>query len=188
MDEDPLGFTKQTALLLKGLGCTDLIPQFKKRNISTTELSELDEEDFITLGADRELAEKLVTQFNIKYKRGESSELIAQHRLKELIEILRNGKQELSLLQALITFARLKLLKEQTDFFIDYDEPLRASQALSMAASATLLEIKDAEHKLCELAGYLDMNNESKRRYIYLSALISGIGVTVYIVMRVCNN
>lgn len=49
--EDVLGFTKQTETLITGLGGTpDVIKEFRKRNISTDELSELTEFDLIKLG------------------------------------------------------------------------------------------------------------------------------------------
>ena len=48
--EDPLGFTKQTATMLEGLGAKHLIPQFKRRNISTHDLPALCKEDLMVLG------------------------------------------------------------------------------------------------------------------------------------------
>ena len=49
--EDVLGFTKQTEILLTGLGGgPEVIKEFRKRNISTDELAELNEIDLITLG------------------------------------------------------------------------------------------------------------------------------------------
>lgn len=48
--EDPLGFTKQTATMLIGLGAGELIPQFRKRNISTQALAALSKRDLLVLG------------------------------------------------------------------------------------------------------------------------------------------
>lgn len=49
--EDILGFTKQTETLITGLGGTpELVEEFRKRNISNEELSELHEYDLIALG------------------------------------------------------------------------------------------------------------------------------------------
>lgn len=47
---DPLGFTKQTATLLRGLGASELIVECKKRNISTDVLQELTVQELIMLG------------------------------------------------------------------------------------------------------------------------------------------
>lgn len=49
--EDILGFTRQTETLITGLGGTPgLIEEFRKRNISTDELTDLTEYDLIALG------------------------------------------------------------------------------------------------------------------------------------------
>lgn len=49
--EDPLGFTDRTASLLQGLQIPKvLIDEIRKRNISTEELSVLNEDDLISLG------------------------------------------------------------------------------------------------------------------------------------------
>ena len=47
---DPFGFTKQTMSLLRGLGAPELIPECKKRNISTDVLHELTVQELIMLG------------------------------------------------------------------------------------------------------------------------------------------
>lgn len=47
---DPFGFTKQTATLLRGLNASELIPECKKRNISTDVLHELSVQELIMLG------------------------------------------------------------------------------------------------------------------------------------------
>lgn len=47
---DPLGFTRQTEILLRGLGATNLIKECKRKNVSTNVLHKLNKEDFITLG------------------------------------------------------------------------------------------------------------------------------------------
>lgn len=47
---DPFGFTKQTMSLLRGLGVPELIPECKKRNISTDVLHELTVQELIMLG------------------------------------------------------------------------------------------------------------------------------------------
>lgn len=47
---DPLGFTRQTELLLRGVEAQNLIQEFKKRNISTETLHKLAKEDLMKLG------------------------------------------------------------------------------------------------------------------------------------------
>lgn len=47
---DPLGFTKQTEILLYGVRAQNLIQEFKKRNISTDALHKLTKEDLVKLG------------------------------------------------------------------------------------------------------------------------------------------
>lgn len=47
---DYLGFTKQTALVLRSLGGNNLIKPCEERNISTSELHKLTKNDFIQLG------------------------------------------------------------------------------------------------------------------------------------------
>lgn len=67
-EADPLGFTRQTAMILEGLNAQDLIPEFKKRNIPTDALPELSKDDLMVLGATDELADKLQQQFKIRVR------------------------------------------------------------------------------------------------------------------------
>ena len=49
--EDVLGFTRQTEMLLTGIGAPpDVIKEFRKRNLSSDELSQLTEFDLVKLG------------------------------------------------------------------------------------------------------------------------------------------
>lgn len=50
MKYNPLGFNKHTEALLRGLGGSDLIKEFKRKDISTDVLHKLSKEDFILLG------------------------------------------------------------------------------------------------------------------------------------------
>lgn len=50
MNFDPLGFTRQTEMVLRGVGAQDLIKEFKNRNISTNQLHRLTKEDLVILG------------------------------------------------------------------------------------------------------------------------------------------
>lgn len=45
-----LEFSKQTEMLLCGIGAKNLIQEFKKLNISTSALHKLTKEDFVKLG------------------------------------------------------------------------------------------------------------------------------------------
>lgn len=49
-NEDVLGFTNQTAVLLCGMGAKDLLPQFMDKNISTELLADLTITDLRMLG------------------------------------------------------------------------------------------------------------------------------------------
>lgn len=47
--DNPLGFSRETAALVTGLGCSNLT-QFKKKNISIDDLKHLTPEDLAILG------------------------------------------------------------------------------------------------------------------------------------------
>ncbi|XP_033219515.1 uncharacterized protein LOC117174471 [Belonocnema kinseyi] len=188
--EDVLGFTKQTETLIKGLGGTpDVIKEFRKRNISTDELSELTEFDLIKLGADYTLITGILTQLK-NVQRKSSENLTLQHRFKSVIEIVKNGQSHLDLLSAYIAYARLRLSKEQINFFIEPDKSLRASQALKIAVKATLKEIDDISRELSSLEKYIstmDDNIPHTKKYIKLGMAVGGLGLTVCVLVHLCK-
>lgn len=58
-------------MILEGLGAGDLIPQFKRRNISTQALSQLSKEDFMTIGANKDLSQIMVKQLRLGSEKNE---------------------------------------------------------------------------------------------------------------------
>ncbi|KOC70195.1 hypothetical protein WH47_08541 [Habropoda laboriosa] len=144
---DPFGFTKQTASLLRGLGASELIPECKKRNISTDVLHELSIQELVML-----------------------------------------GEQHISLIQAFVTYCRLRLVKERINTFVDPDKGLSTSKILPIAINATLAEIDEARKSLSELEKLIlrlrvkPKRNRTRRVCIF----ISGIGLVTLVLFKIC--
>ncbi|CAL7950871.1 unnamed protein product [Xylocopa violacea] len=148
---DPFGFTKQTATLLRGLGVSEIISECKKRNISTDILHQLSTQELIMLGADPKKAEELQNTLNVKKKRSAIIAINIEDRLEHLIEIIKHGEQQFSLIQAFVAYCRLRLMKERINMFVDPDKSLSASNILPIAVNATLTEINQTKRDLAEL-------------------------------------
>ncbi|XP_015433357.1 PREDICTED: synaptogyrin-2 [Dufourea novaeangliae] len=147
----PFSFTKQTASLLRGLGVPELIPECKKRNISTDTLHELTTEELIMLGADSKKAEEIRNALNIKGRRSGVVVTNIQDRLEHFLEIIKHGEQQLSLIQAFVSYCRLRLKKERINIFVNPNKSLSASEILPIAVNATLTELEEAKQNLYEL-------------------------------------
>ncbi|XP_043516457.1 synaptogyrin [Frieseomelitta varia] len=148
---DPFGFTKQTMSLLRGLGVPELIPECKKRNISTDILHELTVQELIMLGVNPKKAEELQSTLNIKRKRSNIVITKVEDRVEHFLEIIKHGEQQFCLIQALIAYCRLRLVKEQINIFVDPNHCLTASKILPIAVAATLTELEDAKKNLSEV-------------------------------------
>ena len=74
-----------------------------------------------------------------------------------MIEIIKNGQSHLDLIAAFIAYTRLRLTKQQINFFVEPDKSVRASQALKMASKATLIEVDEMEKELHSLDDYISM-------------------------------
>ncbi|XP_076757691.1 synaptogyrin [Xylocopa sonorina] len=145
------GFTKQTATLLRGLGVPEIIPECKKRNISTDVLHQLSAQELIMLGADPKKAEELQNTLNVKRKRSGIVAISREDRLEHLIEIIKHGEQQFSLIQAFVAYCRLRLVKERINMFVDPNKSLSASNILPIAVNATLTEIEQTKRDLAEV-------------------------------------
>ncbi|XP_076234735.1 synaptogyrin [Calliopsis andreniformis] len=148
---DPFCFNTQTSTLLRGLGASDLIPECKKRNISTDVLHELNTEELIMLGAKPEKAKEIKNALHVRRRRSGVIVTNIEDRLQHFLEIVKHGEQQLSLIQALVAYSRLRLLKERINIFVNPDKCLSASNILSMSVNVTLTEVDEAERNLNEL-------------------------------------
>ncbi|XP_076657646.1 synaptogyrin [Halictus rubicundus] len=147
---DPLAFTKQTASLLRGLGAPELIPECKKRNISTDVLHQLSAQEFMILGADSQKAEEITNSLNVKRKPGFVVTSI-QDRLEDFHEIIVSGEKQLSLTLAFMAYWRLRLADQRLNTFVDPNKALSASEILPISVVTTLAELEEAQKNLSEL-------------------------------------
>lgn len=150
-DLDPFGFTKQTATLLRGLNASELIPECKKRNISTDVLHELSVQELIMLGLNSKKAEELQNILNIEKRRSNIVITNVEDRIEHYLQIIKHGEQQFSLIQALIAYCRLRLIKEKINIFVDLNKCLSASNVLPISIDATLTELEKAKKNLLEL-------------------------------------
>ncbi|XP_076392089.1 synaptogyrin [Megachile rotundata] len=148
---DSFSFNKQTATLLRGLGIPELIPEFRKRNISTDILHELSTQELILLGVDSQKAEEIRKALNVKKRRSRITQTNVEDRLQHFLEIIKHGEHQLSLIQAFVAYCRLRLTKERINIFIDPNKCLSASEALPISVSATLAEVEEAQSNLSNL-------------------------------------
>ncbi|XP_015604884.1 uncharacterized protein LOC107272327 [Cephus cinctus] len=183
-DDDPFEFTRRTALLLRGFGAKDLLLQFKEKNICTTDLPYMTVEDLMSLGADQTLAKKFSKQVKTLIKSNNGSALASDDRHKQFIEILKNGQQHLSFIQAFVAYARLRLTRESQDFFIDLNEGVRASDALRTAAMAVVTEIEDVEYVLRDLGALVSTKEKRWKIRFTLTTLVTGVGIALFIIIR----
>ncbi|XP_067204469.1 uncharacterized protein [Linepithema humile] len=163
---DPLGFTKQTEILLCGVGAQNLIQEFKKRNISTDALHKLTKEDLEKLGANENQAESMVKVLRISRKKNESIEA-KPYRISDKVNILKTGEKQLDVIKAFLTYSKLRLREERINSFVEIDKALSSSQVLCIVADALLKEINEAELKLKELQAVIIMPR-SNQRYSYI--------------------
>ncbi|XP_078036898.1 synaptogyrin [Augochlora pura] len=147
---NPFGFTKQTAILLRGLGASELIPACKERNISIDALHQLSIEEFMMLGADSQKAEEIKKALNIR-RESDIIETSIQDRLNDFPEIITSGEQHLSNILPLLTYWRLRLLTGRINIFVDPNKCLSASDILPISIDATLLEFEKTLENLTEL-------------------------------------
>lgn len=185
---DSFSFTKQTATILRGLGISELIPEFRKRNISTDILHELSAQELIILGVDSQKAEEIRKSLNVKKRRPRITQTNIEDRLQHFLEIIKHGEHQLSLIQAFVAYCRLKLTKERINIFIDPNKCLSASEALPISVSATLAEVEEAQSNLSNLEKLILLQSEVKsqrgnsRR---ICVLISGLGVVTLVVLKI---
>ena len=185
---DSFSFTKQTATLLRGLGIRELIPEFKKRNISTDVLHELSTEELIILGVDPQKAEELKNTLNVKKRKFRITQTNVQDRLQHFLEIIKHGEQQLSLIQAFVAYCRLRLAKERINIFIDPDKCLSASEVLPVSVSATLAEVKEAQKNLSQLQELILRQSDVKSKRDNtrrICVLISGLGLVTLVLMKI---
>ncbi|KYM94890.1 Synaptogyrin-2 [Cyphomyrmex costatus] len=157
-DLDFLEFTKQTEMLLCGVGAQKLIKECKRRNISTNALHRLTKEDFVQLGADANHAENIVNALCISKKKQYNVKPKSHYSILDKIEILQVGERQLSIIQDFVKYCKIKLKKERINFFVETDKALSASQILCVSAEATLKEVSEAELKLKELEAMIIMD------------------------------
>ena len=148
---DPFSFNKQTASLLRGLGASELIPECKKRNISTHVLHELSTQELIMLGAPSQKAEEIKNALDIKRERSAIAVTSVQDRIQHFFEIIKHGEQRLSMIRSFVVYYQSRLFKERINFFVDANKCLSASQILPISVNATLAEVEEARKKLCKL-------------------------------------
>ena len=148
---DPLGFTKQTATLLRGLGAPELIVECKKRNISTDVLQELTVQELIMLGIDPKKAEELKNCLNARKRRSNVVITDVEDRIEHFLEMIKDGEQQFCLIQAFMAYCRLRLVKERINIFIDPNKCLSASKVLPIAIAAIQTELEEANKNLSEL-------------------------------------
>ncbi|XP_015517166.1 uncharacterized protein LOC107222349 isoform X1 [Neodiprion lecontei] len=181
--EDVLGFTNQTAVLLSGMGAKELVPQFRERNISTEMLANLTHDDLVLLGASHELAHRMLKQLSPILRRTSLTVLTPQQKLDQLLESLENNGKHLSLINAFVTYTRLRLNKEKMDSFIEINGNLRSSQALELAVAATISEIEEARSALQELKLSLEDGGTSRSTTFYF-ATVSGLGLLTWMLFK----
>ncbi|XP_048508556.1 uncharacterized protein LOC105689907 isoform X2 [Athalia rosae] len=171
-NEDPLGLTNQTAILICGMGAKELLPKMRDKNISTEVLADLTIDDLKLLGATPELADHMSKQISPLAKRLRRPTITSQKRLDELSNALVNSNKHLALLHAFIAYARLRMEKASIDSFIERDQNLYSSQALEMAIEATICEIHDARSALKNLELFLmgETTSKSPARYAQFAA------------------
>ncbi|XP_074112776.1 uncharacterized protein LOC141536271 [Cotesia typhae] len=188
--DDVFGFTQQTAMILEGFEAADLIPEFKKRNISTSVLSELSKEDFMTLGASEELADKIVKQLGFKLRKPklQFNSLIDNSTIREekLTDMLKNTHQQLALLQIFINFNRVKLSKLTDDFVIDLNKNVRASEALHLVTKCAIQQLNDLQSDIRQLVTIVEAdetkNQSQKHKLIGAGLFIGLIGSSILII------
>ncbi|XP_011303749.1 uncharacterized protein [Fopius arisanus] len=159
---DPLGFTKQTAMILEGLNARDLIPEFRKRNISTDALPELSKDDLMVLGATEELADKLQQQLKIRVKKIEPARDLNQEKIGKLLDTLKKGRQQLYLIDTFVLYSHRRIMESSIDFLIDQNKNERASEALVMAISSTLEDLGIVERDYWELSSFITEKSYGK--------------------------
>ncbi|XP_050453864.1 uncharacterized protein LOC126852762 [Cataglyphis hispanica] len=180
-----LGFSKHTETLLRGLGGSDLIKEFKRKDISTDVLHKLTKEDFIRLGADEHLAENMFRALYISKEKIPNMKLKPHQRISDKIEILKIGKRQFDVIQAFVAYCRVKLQKKRINSFIESDEALSASKVLCLAADSILKEVNEAELKLKELEAVIIMpKNSRKYSYVSYSIPIGGLCIATYILFN----
>ncbi|KAH0564274.1 uncharacterized protein LOC123272840 [Cotesia glomerata] len=188
--DDVFGFTQQTAMILEGFEATDLIPEFKKRNISTSVLSELSKEDFMTLGASEELADKIIKQLGSKLRKPKSpfNSLIDNSSIREekLTDIIKNTHQQLAFFQVFINFNRVKLSKLTDDYVIDLNKNVRASEALHLVTKCAIQQLNDLQSDIRKLVTIIEAdetkNQSQKRKLIGAGLFIGLIGSSILII------
>ncbi|KAK0182393.1 hypothetical protein PV327_000537 [Microctonus hyperodae] len=182
-EDDYFAFTKQTAMILEGLGIGDLIPQFKYRNISTQALSQLSKDDFITLGVPENMADSIVKQLSSRVDKHKLKMIMNTENNAQFRDIIKIGIQQLSYIQAFITYSRLKLSQTPVDYIIDPNCNKRATEALCEVANCTIEEINNFEEILRQMSTYLSEDGskkkQSKSRFF---TIIKGIGVSICLI------
>ncbi|XP_043678690.1 uncharacterized protein LOC122634133 [Vespula pensylvanica] len=183
---DYLGFTKQTALVLRSLGGNNLIKPCEERNISTSELHKLTKNDFIQLGADENLAEQLLNRLKITSRNDYEIRPGMQNKFENFINMLENSKKQLNFIGIYIAYCRLRLQMQQNNFFIEPNKGLTATSALYIAVMEALNEVNDMEKAIKELYTLVPKDTKAKsKRLIYFSTLFAGLGLVVYLTLRI---
>lgn len=77
--------------------------------------------------------------------------IIIFFRIEHYLQIIKHGEQQFSLIQALIAYCRLRLIKEKINIFVDLNKCLSASNVLPISIDATLTELEKAKKNLFEL-------------------------------------
>ncbi|XP_053986361.1 uncharacterized protein LOC128880369 [Hylaeus volcanicus] len=185
---DPLSFNKQTATLLRGLGVPELIPECKKRNISTDTLHELSTQELIMLGVDPVKAEEIRNSLNVRRNRSGTVITNTSDRLQHCLEIIKHTEQQISLIQAFVAYCRLRLVKERINIFVDPNKCLSASDVLSISANATLAELDEVIQNLSKLEKLILRSRgkpkHDKNHRLYF--LISGVGLVSLVLLKIC--
>ncbi|XP_047362971.1 uncharacterized protein LOC124954295 [Vespa velutina] len=180
-------YTKQTELILRNVGAGSLLKECQKRNISSNELHMLTKQDFIHLGADENLAEKLLNRLKIASKNNLHIKLVMQNKFEDVIKMIENNNKQLNFIDMYINYIRLKLMKTKKNFYIEVDELLTVASVLYIGVTETLLEVDDMEKAIKELYALVPKDDKPKKtkRFIYFSALFTGLGLVICLALRI---
>ncbi|XP_066590224.1 uncharacterized protein [Prorops nasuta] len=151
---DPLGFSNQTAMVLRGLHGESLITEAKKLNLCTDDLHHLTEDDFIVLGANAELSQSLVRELSVLQK-NKNKTVTTEN--KNCSQILKAGANYLSLVNSFVTYTRCRLEKQTNNFFLDEDKCFSAAKGLVTSTDATLAELNVVQKGLKDLKNTIKM-------------------------------
>ncbi|XP_014216494.1 uncharacterized protein LOC106645212 [Copidosoma floridanum] len=139
-NNNPLGFTRETASLLTGLGVSNL-SEFEKRDISFDDLKYLTDEDLEVLQVgdkfDYESFRKM--RDNLKKKYDTKADIPA-----DTLKILGAVRRQAEVINLYCQFL-IKMSDDLPDYFIDNDTHLKASDVLVQGVDSVLGELNNLQ-------------------------------------------